>query len=102
MGTTYGTVGNTTIEQGHGRGGYAEGGRSLPGGLALVGERGPELVQLPGGANVFNSSDTRGMLGGGNDDGRPVVINLDGQTIARTTWKHLKRLNLSGATLGLT
>lgn len=102
VGSTYGTVGNTTIEQGRGRGGYAEGGRSLPGGVALVGERGPELVQMPGGANVYNNTDTRAMLAGGGDDGRPVVIMLDSQVLARATWKQLKRLNLSGATLGLT
>jgi hypothetical protein len=52
---------------------------------------------------VFNSGDTGRMIGGGNsDDNRPVNIILDGATIARSTWKHLKRLNLSGATLGLT
>ena len=87
----------------NGRGGYASGGRSIPGGLSLVGEQGPELVRLPGGSDVFSNADTGRMLGGGNnDDNRPVNIILDGATIARSTWKHLKRLNLSGATLGLT
>ena len=74
----------------------------MAGGSWLVGERGPEILQVPGGSNVYNNGDSRRMLGGGTDDNRPVVINLDGQTIARTTWKHLKRLNLQGATLGLT
>lgn len=32
---------------------YAGGGSNLPGGLALVGERGPELVNLPGGSDVI-------------------------------------------------
>lgn len=81
---------------------YAEGGMSVPGGFALVGERGPELVQLPGGANVYTAGQSARMMGGG-DDNRPVIINLDGQTIARSTWRHLKRLNATGgATLGLT
>ncbi len=102
LGTTYGTIANTTIEQGRGRGGAAEGARSMAGGSWLVGERGPEVLEVPGGSNVYNNADTRRMLGGSTDDNRPVVINLDGQTIARTTWKHLKRLNLQGATLGLT
>jgi hypothetical protein len=84
----------------NGRGGAAEGARSMVGGNWLVGERGPEILQVPGGSNVFNNNETRSMVGGG-DDTRPVIINLDGQTIARSTWKHLKRLNLSGATLGL-
>ena len=75
---------------------------SVPGGFALVGERGPELVQLPGGANVIPNNQSMRMLGGGGDDNRPVIINLDGQTIARSTWRHLKRLNATGgAVLGL-
>ena len=79
---------------------YAAGGRSVPGGMSLVGERGPELVRLPGGADVFNTSETGRMLGGGSDDGRPVIIQLDGQVIARTTWSYLKRQNLVGSNLG--
>lgn len=42
---------------------FAMGGVSS-GGMALVGERGPELVDLPAGARVYNNSETRGMLGG--------------------------------------
>ena len=79
---------------------YAAGGRSVPGGMSLVGERGPELVRLPGGADVFNTSETGRMFGGGSDDGRPVIIQLDGQVIARTTWSYLKRQNLVGSNLG--
>jgi len=41
---------------------FASGTTSAPGGLALVGEQGPELVNLPRGAQVFNASDTRKML----------------------------------------
>ena len=33
------------------------------GGMALVGERGPELVRLPTGARVFNNSQSRNMMG---------------------------------------
>ena len=81
---------------------YADGGMSVPGGFALVGERGPELVRLPGGADVIPSGQSMRMLGGGGDDNRPVVIQLDGQVIARSTWRHLKRLNATGgAVLGL-
>ena len=56
---------------GGGRGGYADGGMSVPGGFALVGERGPELVQLPGGANVIPNGQSMRMLGGGGGDGQP-------------------------------
>lgn len=44
--------------------GFANGG-ILPRGMAVVGERGPELIQMPG-ARVFSNSDSKQMLGGGN------------------------------------
>lgn len=44
---------------------FASGTLSAPGGMALVGERGPELVELPRGARVYNNSESRGMMGGG-------------------------------------
>ena len=50
---------------------YASGGITA-GGMALVGENGPELVNMPRGAQVFPAAQTAGMLGGG---GGPVVIN---------------------------
>ena len=40
------------------------------GGWAIVGEEGPELVNMPS-ARVFNANDTRSMLGGGTD---PAVL----------------------------
>ncbi|MCD9148989.1 hypothetical protein [Pseudophaeobacter flagellatus] len=43
--------------------GFANGTLSAPGGLALVGERGPELVNLPRGAQVNTAQATRSMLG---------------------------------------
>ncbi|PKB19660.1 hypothetical protein B0I00_1900 [Novosphingobium kunmingense] len=42
--------------------GFATGTQFAPGGLALVGERGPEFVNLPRGARVHTASDTRDML----------------------------------------
>lgn len=44
---------------------FATGTNYAPGGLSLVGERGPELVNLPRGAQVYNNNLTRGMMGGG-------------------------------------
>ncbi|XUU60639.1 phage tail length tape measure family protein [Erythrobacter sp. HA6-11] len=44
--------------------GFASGTLSAPRGLALVGERGPELVSFAGGERVFNARDTRGMMAG--------------------------------------
>lgn len=45
---------------------YVTGTRSAHGGLALVGENGPELVNLRGGERIYNNSQTRGLLGGSN------------------------------------
>lgn len=44
--------------------GYAGGTNFHPGGLALVGERGPELVSMPRGSRVHSNADSRGMMGG--------------------------------------
>lgn len=41
--------------------GLAEGGRISQGGLAVVGERGPELVQLPRGAQVHSNSASKAI-----------------------------------------
>ena len=60
--TTTGTMraANSKVPQ------YATGTRSAHGGLALVGENGPELVNLRGGERIYNNSQTRGLLGGSN------------------------------------
>jgi phage-related protein len=42
----------------------ARGGTLATTGLALVGERGPELLNLPRGTRVHNAEETRRMLGG--------------------------------------
>lgn len=43
--------------------GFAVGTNFAPGGLALVGERGPDLVNLPRGSQVTPANDTARMLG---------------------------------------
>lgn len=62
---------------------YATGTRSARGGLAVVGENGPELVALRGGERIYNSSQTRGMLGG-------YAINIGSITIDA---KNVKEFN---------
>lgn len=47
---------------------FASGTESAPGGLAMLNEIGPELVNLPAGSKVYNAADTRRMLAG-NDNG---------------------------------
>lgn len=44
--------------------GYAGGTNFHPGGLAMVGERGPELVSMPRGSRVFTNRESMGMMGG--------------------------------------
>lgn len=57
--------------------GNAAGTDFSPGGLRLVGERGPEVVQMPAGARVINASRTREMRNemGGNNTPITIVIN---------------------------
>jgi hypothetical protein len=52
-------------------GAYAAGTSSAARGLALVGERGPELVKFRGGERVFTNADSKAMMGGraANDTG---------------------------------
>lgn len=60
---------------------FANGTMSAPGGLSILGERGPELVNLPRGAQVYNASKTAAMLGmaanngAANGNGGLVVNN---------------------------
>lgn len=51
--------------------GFANGTVNAPGGMALVGERGPEIVNLPRGAQVIPTHRSRGMMGGG------INVNVD-------------------------
>jgi hypothetical protein len=48
---------------------FATGTRNAPGGMALVGERGPELVNLPKGSSVATAPETRREMGGGTFSG---------------------------------
>jgi hypothetical protein len=47
---------------------FADGTNYAPGGMAIVGERGPELVNLPQGSQVFNTNRSAQMMGGSNDN----------------------------------
>jgi hypothetical protein len=71
--------------------GYAHGGvigAAATGGvrsnMTLVGEHGPELVDLPGGSRVRSNSDSRRLAGmGGGDGGGPIVVQfvLEGRQV---------------------
>ncbi|MFL5015396.1 MAG: phage tail length tape measure family protein [Rhizobium sp.] len=47
---------------------FADGTNYAPGGLSIVGERGPELVNLPQGSQVFNTNRSAQMMGGAGND----------------------------------
>ncbi len=55
---------------------FAAGGVMSKSGLALVGERGPEIVSLPGGARVYDSAASRSMAGGVS-----VSVKMDGLVV---------------------
>lgn len=58
---------------------FADGGTHGLGGLALVGERGPELVRLGAGSHVMNNPTSRAYRGGGGaGGGGTTVIHLHG------------------------
>lgn len=57
--------------------GFANGTHYAPGGLAIVGERGPELVNLPRGSRVHTAERTRAMLGGGKSAGGTVRLVIE-------------------------
>jgi predicted nucleic acid-binding Zn-ribbon protein len=74
---------------------FAVGTRFAPGGMALVGERGPELINLPRGSQVVPAAQTSQMLGGlgsqievfGVLRGQDIYFSNKkyGQTYGRTT-----------------
>lgn len=61
--------------------GFAEGVRNFEGGWAMVGEQGPELVNLPKGSDVFTNSDTMAMLRNRSSGIQPVAAAGGDQTI---------------------
>lgn len=60
-----------TLGSAFGLPGFANGTMNAPGGMALVGERGPEIVNLPRGSQVIPAHRSKGMMGGG------VTVNVD-------------------------
>lgn len=76
---------------------YARGTNFHPGGLALVGEQGPELIELPRGAKVYTANETANMVGLNEDRlanaivkalknaglSKPAVMQLDGRAVGR-------------------
>lgn len=61
--------------------GFATGVRNFEGGWAMVGEQGPELVNLPAGSDVFTNSDTMNMLRNRSSGFDSVAPSVTEQTI---------------------
>jgi hypothetical protein len=71
---------------------FASGTPSAPGGLALVGENGPELVNMPQGAQVFPAAQTAGMLRGGGGGGVTInALTADPRLIVEAIKKYQRR-----------
>lgn len=78
----------------------AKGTSNFSGGMALVGENGPELVQMPYGSKVYNRSETSKMS---EHAGNPInvynnfyeVDSTDAQNIASRTVFNIKNLSLN-------
>ncbi|HXI15909.1 MAG TPA: M23 family metallopeptidase, partial [Chloroflexota bacterium] len=82
---------------------FAAGVRAFAGGLALVGEKGPEVTYLPPGSDVYSNQDSRRMLGGG----QPITVNVhvagsvqSEQDLVRGIYNGLRELERSGLRLG--
>jgi hypothetical protein len=78
-GSITGAVGATSVGGAPLIGANASGTDNWRGGLTMVGEKGPELVNLPRGSQVLNNGQTRGMLGGAG--GGPPVIMQDNRVL---------------------
>lgn len=70
---------------------FATGTRYAPGGMALVGERGPEMISLPRGSQVLPAAQTSAMMGGRQQV--EVVGVLRGQDIYFSNKKYGQTYN---------
>lgn len=79
-------LGSTTVIPAFRRGGIA------PGGLALVGEEGPELVDLPGGSRVTPHRASMARLAGGGGGGDTYVFNFHGVTDSVSAGREIEKV----------
>lgn len=59
----------------------ATGTKYFSGGLSLVGEHGPEIVQMPRGSKVYTNRESQNMLSGGSG-GNNFTININGNNMS--------------------
>ena len=63
----------------------ATGGAIKNSGIAVVGERGPELVNLPAGARVSSNRDSAAMMGGRTTINNHITVQVTGRVGANDT-----------------
>lgn len=82
--TEYKTIGSGPNKAGYAHGGItgAASGRLLGSGMTLVGENGPELLDLPPGTNVNSNPDTMRMMASGHSSGITVNIYAQGSILS--------------------
>lgn len=61
--------------------GYADGTYNHPGGLALVGERGPELLRLPTGSQVYPTGVSQSIMQSARGGGDTYNITIDARSV---------------------
>lgn len=61
--------------------GYADGTYNHPGGYALVGERGPEILRLPTGSQVYPTGISQPMMQGARSGGDTYNITIDAKNV---------------------
>ena len=81
--------------------GFATGTNNAPKGLAIVGEKGPELVNFRGGEKVYNATNTQKMLAGGNSNIWNVTFNNLQDTSAYAMMSQLRAYNRNLAINGI-
>lgn len=81
---------------------FAKGTSFAPGGLAVVGEEGPELISLPRGSQVYSAERTREALSGGqvvhNWSAGAIQINVTGGDPEKVRGGVLSALRAAGVT----
>jgi len=69
---------------------FASGGMDIPAGRYVVGEGGPEIMDVPGGSNIYAYGTMPGMAGGGELHVHNHIY-LDGREMANQLGPHLVR-----------
>jgi phage-related protein len=73
---------------------FATGTTNAPGGLAWVGENGPELVNLPSHSQVFTSDQSRHMATGGGVHITQNITGVTAEDVQRQTRKALRHMGI--------